>query len=214
MKKILTIFAMLLVYTSVSMASAPFSEFKIGYQDPADAKAGYIFGLNIGRMIDESLSWSFEFNYFQKTYRKVTNVADIELPSGITPSQKELELQYKTYIIPLFLKLNLENQLGYKGPFFLRASGGLGWEMVWNSEDNYLTRIHSTRFYNGFGWEANLGVGIQISSSANLFVDGVYNGSKVKRNAKSNAEGLPTWEELDLSGFGIRIGVSIIGFGW
>lgn len=214
MKKLSLFCATLFVYTSVSLASAPFSEFKVGYQDPADAKAGYIFGLNVGRMIDEGLSWGFEFNYFQKTYQKVTDVKDIQLPSGITPTQKELELQYKTYIIPLFLKLNLENQLGYKSPFFLRASGGLGWEMVWNSEDNYLTGNHSTRFYNGFGWQACLGVGFQVSSSANLFVDGVYNGSKVKRNEKSNEEGLPTWEELDLSGFGIRLGISIIGFGW
>jgi len=42
----------------------------------------------------------------------------------------------------------------------------------------------------------------------------MYNGSKVKRNEKTNEDGLPSWEELDISGFGIRAGVSIVGFGW
>ena len=49
---------------------------------------------------------------------------------------------------------------------------------------------------------------------ANLFVDGMYNSSKVKRNEGTTEAGLPTWEELDLSGLGVRVGVSIVGFGW
>ncbi len=212
MKKFLIIL-FLLQMTPYLYGNVPFSEFKVGYQDPADAKAGYIFGLNIGRMIDESLSWSFEFNYFQKTYKRITTLEEIQV-NDITPQLKQKELEYKTYMIPLFLKLNLENQLGYRSPFFLRASGGLGWQMVWNSEDNYITDEHSTRFYHGFGWQGSLGVGLQISSSANFFVDGVYNGSKVTRNQERNASGYPTWEELDLSGFGVRLGISILGFGW
>jgi len=34
-------------------------------------------------MIDESLSWSFEFNYYQKVYKKVTTDYEIQLPSGL-----------------------------------------------------------------------------------------------------------------------------------
>ncbi len=204
----------LLFFVSLSFAKAPYTEFKFGYIDPKAAKSGYLFGINLGRMIDESLSWSMEFNYFQKVYRKVTTDYEIQLPSGIQPTGKELEFEYKTYIIPLFLKLNLENQLGKGGPFFLRGSVGLGWEMVWNKENNYLNNSHSTRFYHGFGWQATAGVGVQISSSANIFIDGFYNGSRVKRNQDTNEDGLPIWEELDISGPGIRAGVSIVGFGW
>lgn len=212
--KYLVIIILLIAFSFPMYAKAPYTEFKFGYIDPKAAKAGYLFGVNLGRMIDESLSWSFEFNYYQKVYKKVTTDYEIQLPSGIEPTGKEVEFEYKTYIIPLFLKLNLENQLGGNGPFFIRGSAGLGWEMVWNKENNYLTDSQSTRFYHGFGWQATAGLGLRISSSANIFVDGMYNGSKVKRNEKTNEDGLPSWEELDISGFGIRAGVSIVGFGW
>ena len=214
MKKFMLFTCIGLFFISTALANAPFTELKIGYWDPADAKAGVIWGINIGRMIDESLSWSFEFNYYQKTYSKVTTIQDTSFQSGLTPSVVQEELNYKTYIIPLFLKLNWERQLGNQSPFFLRASAGLGWEMVWNKESNYFTGEFTTRFYHGFGWQGNLGLGFQISSSANLFVDGMYNSSKVKRNEGTTEAGLPTWEELDLSGFGVRVGVSIVGFGW
>jgi hypothetical protein len=205
---------LILILFSFTEAKAPFTEVKLGYLDPEDAKPGLLWGINLGRMIDESISWSFEFNYYQKTYSKITTVDDIQLPSGITPSVQQKELEYKTYMIPLFLKLNWERQLGQGSPLYLRASGGLGWEMVWNKEENYETAEKSTRFYNGFGWQATAGLGIQISSSANLFADGFYNGSKVSRNSSTSEEGFPTWEELDISGFGVRAGVSIVGFGW
>ena len=214
MNKIIIILLLSLFFVLPSFANAPFTEIKIGYFYPEDAKAGVIWGVNLGRMIDESLSWSFELNYYQKTYSKVTTIRDTVFQSGLEPSEVQEEINYKTFIIPLFLKLNWEKQLAYKSPFFLRASGGLGWEMVWNKESNYFTGNYSTRFYHGFGWQGNLGIGIQISSSANFFIDGMYNGSKAKRNKGTTEAGLPTWEELNLSGFGVRVGVSIVGFGW
>jgi hypothetical protein len=207
---LLTVFIFLTTF-----AKAPYTEFKIGYFDPKAAKPGYIFGANLGRMIDESLSWSFELNYFQKSYNKETKVEDIEIPgSGIDPEIKQLELSYKTIIVPIFLKLNYEHPLGKRSPFYARGSAGIGWELVWNKEDNYITKIHKTRFYHGFGWQGNLGIGLEMSSTSNLFADIMYNSSKPKRNEKKNEVGMPTWEELDISGFGIRVGVSIVGFGW
>jgi hypothetical protein len=211
MKKML--FSVLIIcFCSLSaFAQAPFTEFKVGYFHPEAAEAGYMFGLNLGRMIDESLSWSFEFNYFQKSYRKETTKLKEE--GFIDPEIKALEIQFKTRILPILLKLNYEHPLGYRSPFYARASAGLGWEMLWNVEDNYVEDAHQTRFFHGFGWQASGGIGLEISSSANFFADLFYNGSTVKRN-KSVDQGLPTWEELDISGLGFRVGVSIVGFGW
>jgi len=213
MKPILSSLLIVLIIVVFSFAKAPFTEFKVGYFDPEDAKPALIWGINLGRMIDESLSWSFEFNYYQKSYSRITTINDIQL-GQITPQEQQKELEYKTVFVPLFLKLNWERQLGKGSTLFIRASGGLGWEMVWNKEANYVSGDNSTRFYNGFGWQATTGLGFQISSSANLFIDGFYNGSKVSRNSSTSDIGLPTWEELDISGFGVRAGVSIVGFGW
>ncbi len=213
MKKFYVLAVLTMVLVGSSMARAPFTELKVGYFNPDAAKSGYLFGVNLGRMIDESLSWSFELNYFQKGYRKTATIATEETQGGTQIQTKQLSLDFKTRIIPFLLKLNYEHPLGYRSPFYARASAGLGWEMVWNNENNYLENKETTRFFHGFGWQVAGGVGFEISSSANFFTDIFYNGSTVKRN-KTVVNGLPTWEQLDISGIGIKIGVSIVGFGW
>ncbi len=213
MKKVILSLMLLVLFIQPGFSRAPFTEFKVGYFYPEDTDHGYLFGINAGRMIDESLSWSFEINYFQKGYKKITKVSDIQF-GGTTPTVNQLDLEYKTRILPLYAKLNYEHPIAFKSPIYFRGSAGLGWEMVWNKVDNYFTDTHKTRFYNGFGWQATAGLGFEISSSANFFVDGFYNGSTVKRNSKTNDEGLPIWEELNISGFGVRVGISIVGFGW
>ena len=213
MKKIL-LMLLFSAFLFSALASAPYTEFKVGYMNPNAAKAGYLFGMNLGRMIDESLSWSFEANYFQKGYKKVTTIYEYSTASGTHPDIKQLELEFTTRMIPVFAKLNYEHPLGINSPLYLRASAGLGWEMVWNNEKNYVDGVKKTRFYHGFGWQVSGGVSLAISSSANFFADIFYNNSTVKRNRTISADGLPTWEELDISGMGLKFGVSIVGFGW
>lgn len=212
MKKAL--FSILFIFTLTQMSSAqlPYTEFKFGYLNPKDANSGYLFGLHLGRMIDESLSWGIEINYFRKTYEEVTRVPDPD-PQVIDPKTVEKSLEFVTQILPVWAKLNYEHAIAPRSPFFLRGSAGIGWEFVWNKEDNYQEGISDTRFYNGFGWQLAAGVGLEISSKSVLFVDAFYNGAKVKRD-KSTDRGLPTWEELDISGLGLKVGVSIVGFGW
>jgi hypothetical protein len=211
MKKIISLFVLVFALIGTSSAQLPYTEIKFGYFKPVDATDGYLFGVHLGRMIDESLSWGIEINYFRKTYQELTKVPD---PTQQTnPNRVTKQLEFVTQILPIWAKLNYEHPIAPRSPFFLRASAGIGWEFVWNREDNYQDNISDTRFYNGFGWQLATGVGMEISSKAVLFLDAFYNGAKVKRGSDNRA-GLPTWEELDISGFGLKLGVSIVGFGW
>ncbi len=214
MRKSLLILVLTFFFTAPAFSGTPYTEFKVGYLNPSDAKAGYIFGLNMGRMIDESVSWSFELNYFQKTFNKTTTVASEQDLQGNIIKTKQTEIDLTTRIIPLFLKLNFESPLGRRSPLYARGSAGIGWEFLWSKENNYLEKTFQTRYFNGFGWQVSGGLGFQISSSANLFADLFYNGSKVKRGEKKNELGYPTWQELNISGLGVRVGISIVGFGW
>jgi len=190
----------------------PYTEFKVGYYEPNDTKGGFLFGLHLGRMIDESVSWGVEVDYFQKTYQDVIRIPD---PFGLNNGEEVLvNLQFVNRILPIFAKLNYERAIGNNSPVYFRASGGVGWEFVWSRIENFEAEVKDTRFYNGFGWQLSAGAGYEISSKAILFFDGFYNHSKVKRNSDSNDQGLPSWQELDISGFGVKVGVSIIGFGW
>jgi len=214
MKKILFSILLIFAITQTSSAQLPYTEFKFGYFKPEAATDGYLFGVHLGRMIDESLSWGVELNYFRKTYREVVASDDIHNSTQfINPTQKTLNLEFVTQILPVWAKLNYEHPIAPRSPLFLRASAGIGWEFLWNKEEYFEKGISDTRFYNGFGWQLATGLGIEISSKSVLFVDAFYNGAKVKRGEDVIA-GLPTWEELDISGIGLKVGVSIVGFGW
>lgn len=197
-----------------AFAQLPYTEFKVGYFNPNDAHDGFLLGIHLGRMIDESISWGMEVDYFQKTYTDETRVS--EQVGQTTPDQVTRNLNFVTRMLPVFAKLNFERALNQSSPVYLRASGGVGWQFVWNKVENFESdpQVSGTRFYNGFGWQLTAGAGYEISSKTVFFVDAFYNYSKVKRNNTTNEQGLPTWEELDVSGFGAKIGVSIIGFGW
>ena len=211
MKKIFFPVLLIFALTQTSFAQLPYTEFKFGYFKPKDVTDGYLFGLHLGRMIDESLSWGVEINYFRKTYREETRVSD---PTNATsPVKVTRHLEFVTQILPVWAKLNYEHPIAPRSPLFLRGSAGIGWEFLWNREDNYDDGISDTRFYNGFGWQLAAGAGLEISSKSVLFADIFYNGAKVKRG-EGTIGGLPTWEELDISGFGSKVGVSIVGFGW
>ena len=213
MKKIIFLFIIILTLTQTSSAQLPYTEIKFGYFRPKDTTDGYLFGVHLGRMIDESLSWGIEINYFRKTYQELTKVPDPNPPQQAEPEIVTKQLEFVTQILPIWGKLNYEHPIALRSPFFLRASAGIGWEFVWNREDNYGDHISDTRFYNGFGWQLASGIGMEISSKAVLFLDAFYNSAKVKRGS-DNIGGLPTWEELDISGIGLKVGVSIVGFGW
>jgi len=213
MKRIILVPLILIFFIQWVGAQAPYTEIKVGMMNPKNASSGYLLGLNLGRTIDESLSWGLEINYFFKSYKEDYVVATKEDPLNKTVTIARNQ-DITTRIIPLIAKLNYERPFGYRSPFYLRGSAGVGWELLWNTENNYLKNKHKTRFFHGFGWQLSAGLGIGISSSGNFFADIFYNNARVKRNQTTTELGLPIWDELDISGFGIKIGVSIVGFGW
>lgn len=212
--KLKSVTVLLLLISGMAFAQVPYTEVKVGRMDPESSRAGNLFGITIGRTIDESLSYGVELNYFQKNFKDEVSVLVSE-DGGIKVVEKIRNFEQTTHILPILVKLNYEHPLGFrKSPVYLRASAGLGWEFVWNKENNYVDNIHKTRFFNGVGWQLSTGLGLAISSSGNAFIDLFYNDSRVKRNKVKNEVGLPTWEELNVSGFGIKVGVSLVGFGF
>jgi len=208
------ILIILLSVASMVQAQVAYTEVKVGRQDPKATKPGYLFGIMMGRSIDESFSWGLEVNYFQRSYQRTVTIATHVTEDGNVIQTVNKEMDFRTVILPFILKINYEHPMAPRSSLYLRGSAGLGWQFVWNSEKNYLTGSSNTRFFNGFGWQASVGMGLALSSSGNLFVDLFYNNAKPTRGNTKNEAGLPTWQELDLTGFGVKVGLSFVGFGW
>ena len=190
----------------------PYAEFKFGGYTPKDADFGNMFGITLGRKIDDRLYCAVEGNYYKSNYRKETRIADFDT-AGISFDERQVELDFTTRIFMLFGKLDYELKLG-QTPFYFRSSGGLGLEFIWNNENNFVNDTDRTRLFWGFGYKLSAGVGIKISRMGLLFIDGIYNDASATRERASNQDGLPVFQNIDVSGFGFLIGVNIINVGF
>jgi len=181
-------------------------ELRGGHFNPKDTKSGMILGGMYGISFDERVSLGFGLDIFHKGYKKESVVATESSESGIDESTVTRELEYKTTLVPL--SLNLDIRLPFEPPFNLYVGGSLAFEMLFNSENNYVDDVKEKRFYSGFGWMARAGVEYAIGRRSALIVEAFYNNCRVSSDAKKK-EGLPVWKEVDLSGLGFRAGVRL-----
>lgn len=181
-------------------------ELRGGHFNPKDAKSGMILGGTYGIAFDERVSLGFGMDIFYKGYKKESVVATEESASGVDESTVTRALDYKTTLVPL--SLNLDIRLPFEPPFCLYVGGSLAFEMLFNTENNYIDDVSEKRFYSGFGWMARAGVEYAIGRRSALIVEAFYNNCRVSSDAKKK-EGLPVWKEVDMSGLGLRAGVRL-----
>jgi len=177
-----------------------------GYMDPADIKSGLVVGGSWGTSIDESVSLGFGFDLFHATYNEETRVAS-ETANGMTTKTYITELEYRRIILPLMAEINVKVPLGEYLGYMIR--GGLGYSFLWSHEKNFEKNTNETRRYGGITWQAGAGIYYRIGSISTLIAELTYLNGRVSREVKKSTEGLPVSERVDLSGFGMRLGVLI-----
>ena len=207
------IFSIIVVLTAVISLTAQdkFTEFQVGVLMPADAKTGFIGGITIGRMVDESIGWGLEIDYYRKTYTKETTV-DSTSTSMVEEHVVQTEIENATSMLPVYFKLILQTRIAPK--MDLRFSGGVGYEFMWNSEANYLLNKEESRFYSGFTWQIGGGTSFAMSRASDLFLDLSYHSGNPSRAESKNKLGLPVRNEVNMSGLMIRAGVKLYSFGF
>ena len=148
--------------------------------------------------------------YFQllilKGYTKETKVATQD-GSDISSTLVLKQVQYNRIIFPLMLEVMVKFPAPWRGSIF--AHGGVGYELLWNKEQNFETGVSDNQLYGGFAWQGGAGLLFKLGSSSGIFAEGFYHNAKVKRNRKDIKEDLPVFEQVNLSGFGARIGISL-----
>lgn len=205
-----------LIITQLWLSCAPilqaplntrFLEMRVGQLNPSAADAGILLGIGRGKRIDDRLWWQLEGNFYRASYTKATAVADTVINSQVI-STKRAELDFATTIISVMVNIYYEYPLGNR--FFYRASGGLGWEFIWNNEKNYVDKLSRTRTFNTPGFQISTGVGIGISRRSMIFGDLIYNAAVARSTDNSYEGGLPVYREINVSGFGFRVGINIL----
>ncbi len=197
---------------SAGYASDRMTEFNVGLLAPNDAEKGFYGGMNMGRMVDENVGVSFGFNVYRSSYTKKSQIGEDNGSGQIVISTKQYELEQSATAVPLFFQLHYVGQISPS--LDLKVTGGIGYELLWNSITNYVTQEDQTDFFSGFAWHLGAGVSIPISRAADFYGEAFYHGGVPGRDNGETVEGLPVVSEVDMSGFGLRVGVRLYGFGF
>jgi hypothetical protein len=202
----LVLAALALLAAQNSSAQLHFTGIRLGYLNPKDAKAGLILGLDLTGRIDESVELGAAVNAFHKSYQQTTIIAEQVSASGLVEKQVQKELEFTTFFLPIMGEVIIH--LG-QDDFHWFVNGGLGYEMLWNNENNFQEGKKDRRFYRGFAWLAGGGFQYRIGSRSALIAEVFYHHAAVKRNESKNTQGLPVWSQVDLSGLGFRGGIRL-----
>jgi len=205
------LFAVVLVgaftlFSSAFADSGKVFSLRASYFSPKDAEAGFAFGGSFGYKIDEVVGIGFGTDFLYKTYTKSTEVATQDYESGISATTVVNNVRYNTLMVPMMGEVTITIPVFWKASFL--AQGGVGYELLWNKEENFETKVSDSRFYGGFTYQVGAGMLIGLGRDSGLFVEGYYNHAKVKRNVKDVVADLPVFEQVDLSGFGARAGIT------
>lgn len=201
--------SMTAVLTILFISSAAFAQrgmlgIHAGFIKPNDIKSGLSVGGTWGTSVDEAVDIGIGFDVFHRSYQEETQVAkytsdDIKSETIVT------ELEYSRTVIPIMAEINVKVPMGRYMGYLLR--GNLGYAFLWSKEKNYEEGTNETRNFNGWCWQAGAGIYYEIGSRSTLTGDIFYNNSKVSRKVENTTAGLPMSERVDLSGFGVRLGV-------
>jgi hypothetical protein len=109
--------------------------------------------------------------------------------------------------MPVMLELVIKVPIIWKSSVF--AHGGIGYEVLFSKEQNFSDNVSDRRLYGGFAWMLGTGVRFELGDNSALFAEGFYHNANVKRARKDIKEALPVFEQVDLSGLGVRVGIAL-----
>ena len=196
--------ALLMLNVTHSSAQMRLTGIRLGYLDPKGSQAGLMLGMDLTAQVDESVELGITFNGFRKSYEKTTTIAQEVSAGGLIERRVQQELAFTTVFLPILAEAIVH--FGQED-FHLFANGGLGYEMLWNKENNLVQQKRDWRYYDGFTWLVGGGFQQRIGSRSAFIGEVFYHNAIVKRDQTKNSEGLPVWSQVDLSGLGFRGGL-------
>ncbi|MCK5146509.1 outer membrane beta-barrel protein [bacterium] len=206
MKKILIILFTVVLAGSASAQGFRQLEIRGGYLNPKGTEGSFILGGSYGYSFDERVSLSLGADFFNKSYSQTDKVADGKEIAGVQPVQVSEVMKYHTFLLPFTANLDIRFPFD-KGMNFY-SGVGLSYQFLFNEEENFERGVKEKRNYRGFGWIFRSGIELILGSRSAIIIEAFYNSAKVKGN-HDTVEGLPVWDEVNVSGLGFRAGVRL-----
>jgi hypothetical protein len=178
----------------------------LGLYSPPEIESGLTIGYGYYRYIDDMVSAGVGIDAFWTNYMKVSSVETEETGLGQEIITQQVEIDMTSYLLPLMgtVRVILPFELGAFSPY---TNVSLGWNILFNNEKNYVTGEQTFRFFNGFGWGLGTGVSLGLGEKSSIGIETYYRSAKMKANVDETELGLPIYDELDMTGLGLQIGL-------
>ena len=210
MKHIIVLISILFTLLSAQIFDrGPTIQHKIsfGLYSPPEIESGLSIGYGYYRYIDDMVSAGVGMDAFWTNYIKVSSVGIADTTGlGQAITTKQVEIDMTSYLLPLMgtVRVMLPFELGAFSPY---TNVSLGWNILFNNETNYVTGEQTFRFFNGFGWGLGAGASLVLGEKSSIGIETYYRSAKMKANVDETELGLPIYDELDMTGLGLQIGL-------
>lgn len=202
------LFSLILVFLlNLGFAGSPADNhvIRVGYYMPDAAKNGVILGYQMGKTVDDRVSFGLSTDLYSRKYVDLVAIdtTGIDL-TDITTNQ--VNIDFSTYMLPVQVNVivNLPMDVSGMNPYL---GGGLGFAMLLNREVNYINDDTDMRFFSAFVWNISGGLNYELGSNSAARFELFYNRAVMKGSRGKTEAGFPTYDELNMSGLGIRIGL-------
>ncbi len=209
MKHIIVLISILFTLLSAQVFDrGPTIQHKIsfGLYSPPEIESGLTIGYGYYRYIDDMVSAGVGMDAFWTNYMKVSSVETEETGLGQEIITQQVEIDMTSYLLPLMgtVRVILPFELGAFSPY---TNVSLGWNILFNNETNYVNGEQTFRFFNGFGWGLGAGASLVLGEKSSIGIETYYRSAKMKANVDETELGLPIYDELDMTGLGLQIGL-------
>jgi hypothetical protein len=182
-----------------------FVNLKFGKFEPESSEGGPFFGLSSGVEFQDRVAVGFNLDVYRRSFTDQTIIAETIDPTGIVINTTLRSLETSANLIPLGVSLAVR----LPGSRTLTPYVGVGaaYEILLNDIENFELGIADTNVYTGLGWQAYGGLLLPITREVRMLGELWYNDATVERDIDRFVRGLPVREEIDVDGFGARVGV-------
>ncbi len=178
---------------------------KVGYYMPSDARGGVILGYQVGKTVDERVSFGFGADLYVRSYVREVEIDTANIQQG-TITTKRVDMDFSTYMLPMQANVIVSMPMDVSGmsPYM---GGGLGYAMLLNREVNYISEETDLRFFSSFIWNLTGGLEYELGRNSAVRFELFYNRALMRGNRDKTESGFPVYDELNMSGLGLRFGL-------
>ncbi len=206
-KYLISVLGLFLLCGALSAKNYDNMRLRMGFLSPADSKFGLISGFSINRPFDETVELGTSLDFYKKNYSEKREISYSVSDAGNQVTQVKQTTDINIYYFPAMINLRINlTEVPLKPYIGAGAGWGFLWEDVYVASDSTYDGIDAVKFYNGFNWNISTGLSYKLGSRSKLFGEIIYNGGAMTRDKKKTDTGI-TWEEIDMSGIGLRAGI-------